>query len=910
MVLPSLALALGSLLLATEMRCSMAVAVKMPMQASADVIGNSFRTFMQVLPDALADTELGADLGTTVALNEFSGKQLRKSDSSVSKTTKTVEEHGPATLAEYCAGDTEEEQTMKLKKGQRVMVNWKKYGTYYPARVEHKHQDGTVDVHYDDNFGEKNVSPAATKPMKEDKEEDEEGSKPKQRDDAACEMLDFLKKTKTKLGNLDPMISQWLVAQRAKVAGQGLKPTTSVVVPPPAAAPPAAPAVAAPGAAPDAAASDKLEKLKRRLAEQDAEIKALRTQREQNSHTLKKAILTTGGAAPPSGMQTVDDLIAQYNTNIEEKDKEIQALKEDIVQQDQELASLGANQISLKDIDAAVQDLEEDAEEAQVKRDELEKNGTLDPDLRIIIDTLIKDIRAMRQKVDNLMALDAKAKVRKDEAERKAAMAVEAARAQATKDGKDPDEAGAKVAKHHRAEAERAAHEDALESLEAGHEVKTDLDEAEKGATELDTGLHPHGSKWWRHRYEHSYIEAMLMIFISCLMLFWSRVMHHVKHQVKVLALPEDAVPKTAIEEMDEEGIHGTFMVLWLTLLGEQMMVCILVFLTVWVLATTHLIDVFLLVVKPTADMHVPHTGEEYRQLSVDICTIFFFAILFYFCLMFPVASDARDLTRSLEHIHRGSEFEPLKPASARSAASGAVMGHIRSDLRTSTGLSRTQTHFRTHMREEMKAKNSPEMKEICHLLNDDISTFPLYKYLTLNVRTTASSLLQFSWTMWLPVVATFFCFMLLHRFVHLGYVRIMFCFVAALVLLVIAMAWYTKTMSKMLKLEDEDAEIELAGRHPITASMVLCAFQYSLFFLCYGVARMICQPWMWRLHFNAVLCLTFFTIVQAFVFVVIISPAIPSFCAVMALPPYIDSDNLAVMLHVAKGVKLTSMGS
>lgn len=908
MVLPSLVLALGSLLMANEMCCSMAVAVKMPMQASADEIGNSLRAFMQVLPDALADTELGADLGTTVALNEFSGRQLRKSDSSVSETPKTIAELGPATLAEYCAGDTKEEQTMKLKKGQRVMVDWKKYGTYYPARVEHKHQDGTVDVHYDDNFDEKNVSPAATKPMKEDKEKDEQGSQPKQRDDSACEMLDFLKKTKTKLGNLNPMISQWLVAQRAKVAGQGLKPATSVVVPPPAAAPPAAPAAAAADAPP---ASEKLEKLKTRLAEQDAEIKALKAKREQNSHTLEKAILTTGGSTPPSGLQTVDDLIAQYNANIQQKDKEIQALKRDIEQQDQELASLGANQISLNDIDAAVQDLEEDAEEAQVKRDELKENGSLDPDLRMIIDKLIKDIRAMRQKVDNLMALDAKAKVRKDEAERKAAMAVEAARAQATKDGKDPQRAGEKVAEQHRAEAERAAHEDALASLEAGHEVKTDLDEAEKGATELDTGLHPHGSKWWRHRYEHSYIEAMLMIFISCLMLFWSRVMHHVKQQVKLLALSEDAVPKTAIEEMDEEGIHGTFIVLWLTLLGEQMMVCILVFLTVWVLATTHLIDVFVLVVKPTADMHVPHTGEEYRQLSVDICTIFFFAILFYFGLMFPVAHDSRDLTRSLEHIHRGSEFEPLKPASARSAASGAVMGNLRTDLRTSTGLGRTQTHFRKHMHEEMKARHSPEMKEICQLLNDDISTFPLYKYLTLNVRSTAASLLEFSWTMWIPVVASFFCFMLLHRFAHLGYVRIMFCFAAALVLLVIAMAWYTKNMSKMLKLEGaEDAEAELSGRPTITAAMVLCAFQYSLFFLCYGAARMICQPWMWRLHFNAVLCMTFFTIVQAFMFTMLISPAIPSFCAVMALPPYIDSDNLAVMLHVAKGVKLTSMGS
>jgi len=596
-------------------------------------------------------------------------------------------------------------------------------------------------------------------------------------------------------------------------------------------------------------------------------------------------------------------------------------LQNDIKDQEQELARLGARQLSLKDIDAKVKDLEADAEEAQQKRDELKKSGKLDPDLRIVIDKIIKDLKKMRGKVDNLMALDEKAKARKEEVERKAKEAEEEARKQAKKEGKNPDEAAAEAAKRVRAEGDKESQEAEFETLKAAQEVKGDLDEAEGAAKELDTGLHPHGSKWWRYRYEHSYIEALLMIFISFLMLFWSRVMHNLRHYVKVWALPADAAPMTPVEEMDEE-VHGTFYVLWLKLFAEQMMVCTLVFLTVWVLAKTKMIDLFVLVVKPTEDMHVPHTGEEYRQLAVDICTIFFFAIFCYFSLMLAVAHDTRDLTRALENVDKGSEFAHLATApssqmgaapslsGARARASGVVMGAL---PRSNSGFVRTQNHFVNKMRDEMLTRQDPVMKEICTLLNNDINVFPLYKYLILNVRMTAAQLLEFSWTMWLPVVASFMCFALLHRFAHIGYVRIMIGFALLVLFIIVGMAWYTKHMGKMLR-EDDPPETpkgqQSNNQSMIKASMILCAFQFAVFFLCYGVARMICQPWMWNLHFWTVLCLTVVAFIKVILFVTLISPAIPSFCAVMALPPNVDSDNLAVMLHVARGVKLTSMGS
>lgn len=622
--------------------------------------------------------------------------------------------------------------------------------------------------------------------------------------------------------------------------------------------------------------------------------------KESNAKELN-TYLPAAASAPPSGMKTVDDLIADYKAQIAQRDTEIEALLKEIKDQEHQLGVVGARQASLSDIDAAVEDLEGDVDEAKHKRNELEKDGELDPDLRMVLDEIIQDVQNMRKKVDNLVTLNAKAKARKAVAEREAALAIQEAREKAEQDGQDPDKAAAEATEEFERQAVEANREADLESLKAAHDVKKDLEEAEQGATKLDTGLHPHGEKWWRYRYEHSYIEAMLMIFVSFLMLFWSRVMSHLHQSVKKWS----EGLRSKLEEIDDN--HATFYQRWLRHFCEQMTVCILVFLTVWVIAGTQLIDLFPIVIKPEEDMHVPQTASEYRKLLFDICTIYFFAISFYFCLMFPVAHDTIILTRHFEDLQQGSEFKHLGGAgSARDHMSKTVMGSM---ARSRTSLLKTESHFVKHMREEMATRQEPEMKEIAALLNNDINAFPLWRYLILNVRMTAASLLQFSWAMWIPVVACFMCFMLLHRFAHVGYVRIMFCFAVVALGLIIAMAWYIKRMSRML---EEDTELAEGTKQyqPINfETLVLGAFQFVLFFLCYGIARMICQKWMWELHFWTVLGLTILALLQVILFVTLVSPAIPAFCGVMALPPHVDAHNIEIMLHVAKGVELTSTG-
>merc|ERR1719379_2439862 len=122
-----------------------------------------------------------------------------------------------------------------------------------------------------------------------------------------------------------------------------------------------------------------------------------------------------------------------------------------------------------------------------------------------------------------------------------------------------------------------------------------------------------------------------------------------------------------------------------------------------------------------------------------------------------------------------------------------------------------------------------------------------------------------------------------------MGYVRIMISFTFLVMALVTIMAWYTKSLGNTLQAETEPSPLNTRTslHHKVnTELLVMYAFQFTLIFLCYGVARMICQPWMWKLHFWTVLGLTAAAAAQVVHFVWLVSPGIPSFSAVMALPP------------------------
>ncbi len=57
------------------------------------------------------------------------------------------------------------------KVGDRVLVNWKNYGTYYPGKIATEHDEHTFMIHFDDGDIEDNVEWSRIEPMQEDSAE-------------------------------------------------------------------------------------------------------------------------------------------------------------------------------------------------------------------------------------------------------------------------------------------------------------------------------------------------------------------------------------------------------------------------------------------------------------------------------------------------------------------------------------------------------------------------------------------------------------------------------------------------------------------------------------------------------------------------------------------------------------------
>jgi len=842
---------------------------------------------LEAFADVEADSEMGNDLGLDLSVQDT-----------------ITQAGGPATLAEYCAGPKPGAELPEPVGGTKVKADWGGYGTKYKGKVQEPNADGTVDIKYDDGFTEKNVKMDDVRIRKKQKKSIAKQLAGKPNDDPACKLQEVLKKLQDKLKALSAMVGEFLEGQRAQAADKELpKPPPIRTTPAPKVAPKGG---IKPGSKEEAA---ELESLKEELAGLDSYIKELQAQKEEYNKQIKADGAPTGPTAKP-GVKTVDDLINEYLAKIADRQSQVKQLLQDIKEQKAELAKRAGGPMSLDDIVAAVEALEKEVEEAKKKRDELKKSGKLDPELEAVIDAIIESIGKIRKKVDNLVALEEKAEADKIKAEEEAKAAEAAARKKAREEGKDEEEAAAEAAAAAKKKAAAAKKNAELEAMKAANEVQQDLKGAEEGTTKLDTGLHPHGDKWWRYRYEHSHIEALVMIFISSLMLMWSEFWRRFRHQIAVWSSPIGVAPPED-DELQADA-HGAIYTIWLKSLADQMLVCIFVFLTVWLIAKTPLIDIFPMVIKPSENMHVPHNGAEYRHLALDICTIFFFAIVFYFGLMFAVATAIRETTSKLEVLETSTPRDAAARISAAQAssvdaaraatakASAKAMG----DIVAPETWENLRKHFVVNVGEMMK-QGDPQLEEVSRLVNDDFNRFPLAKYLKFKMRVQGADLFKFSWTMWLPTIGLFMILWALHRYAHMGYVRIM-CFAGCVVLvLIICMGLLTKNLLKQFLAEpegkpSEEREKSIHEKLP-TEAIVLTGLEFSLFFVCYGVARMICQPWMWELHFWPVLILTGVAIVASIAFYLLIAPGIPSFIAVMAMPPYLSPDDIDTMKAVAQ---------
>eukprot|EP00419_Tripos_fusus_P005151 CAMPEP_0172674496 /NCGR_PEP_ID=MMETSP1074-20121228/12766_1 /TAXON_ID=2916 /ORGANISM="Ceratium fusus, Strain PA161109" /LENGTH=904 /DNA_ID=CAMNT_0013491907 /DNA_START=141 /DNA_END=2858 /DNA_ORIENTATION=+ len=689
----------------------------------------------------------------------------------------------------------------------------------------------------------------------------------------------------------------------------GLIPVTSTNSSAPAPAPAPLPANASPTTSPiksepiSKEKSKELEMLREELSGLDDRISKLREEIAINDRIINGE-WEDEEDLDDDGVLSIDDLIQQCRDRIAERKEELEELEVRRRQQDAQLARVGAAPISLGHIWDHVKEILTDVADMKAERDKLEKEDKLDPELGLAMDDLIAEGEALDATVSGLAEAEKRAEKLKhaaEDARREAAKQRREARAsakkkaeelerrlmeEAQKDAAKAADAGRAMSeaflnakkKARRAEEEAIAQEEAAleqkwrdiaaqeaeaeaeseHALQAAMRLQNSLEVVKSGTQGMDTQVHPNGEKWWRYRYEHSFIEGILAILVSFLVMCWEGFIRSIR----------GCIFRASALKPVEVHAHQSLYQHWLDHFLNEMVACLLMFLTVWLLGHLGFFNHFPTYLKGHSELHLPTTGYQYKVLAYEMCVILTFALILYFCLAISVVHAAT------QKLAKWKNKERAIP----SGGSGGMAKHL-----TLGGAIGQFNDLKLYFVEYVTLEDPEAI---------DVQGFSFYRYLLIAVRGTVDSMLIFGPLMWIAILWTFGVFLFIHAYAHVAFIRIMTFFLAVLVAALAAMMWavvsVNRTSAESAKQFSESPDIPRT-RKKHQSWIIFGLMTYAVFFLCYGTSRTLLQPWLWKLYFYALLFVAGFSLVMCLVFAFAIAPLIPTYGASVAMPPYVD---------------------
>lgn len=425
-----------------------------------------------------------------------------------------------------------------------------------------------------------------------------------------------------------------------------------------------------------------------------------------------------------------------------------------------------------------------------------------------------------------------------------------------------------------RAEAADEKVEECLNGLQTG------LREVVNSAQKFDTDVTPNAAKWWRFRYEYSYVEAMIMLAIVPIMVLYKFI------HARIRAYQRSMVKSHWFSALSQEieSMH----IAWFQFAVAEMFLCFCVAITIWCMFTFRLFD-FLFVHIHDDSVHMPTSPEHYQVLAVNICMQLGLAVFAYHVLVYSMvrATVAKFQTwDAYASAQADGEGEHSRPSMYQTLQRGPTL------MGGPFEFAQMKDYFTSTVERYPRLKE--KLEQVKPLSSD---RFPFGQYLSVSVRLCTDDILQFTWGFWLSAWLTFGAFVLLHRFAHMAYVRIMFFFALLLVIVMLGMHFVVMATTKSMEQcndidEDEESEEGEPKLLPFTHWISLL-LQFTLFFLCYGFVRMVTAPWLWKIYFYNVLALTCIFAISMLAFIMYLAPLIPAFYAAMSIPPHISESDV-----------------
>mmetsp|Transcript_34516 Transcript_34516/g.102539 ORF Transcript_34516/g.102539 Transcript_34516/m.102539 type:complete len:991 (-) Transcript_34516:30-3002(-) len=684
--------------------------------------------------------------------------------------------------------------------------------------------------------------------------------------------------------------------------------------------------------------------VKTEIIDVETEIHELEVQVADNDERLREFRLGTKGSEASSSAAdaisdspTLDDLIKAYRTRLEERKSRREELKKVVEEQSKELESYAKGseneKVTVDKLRKAVEEVEKKVDKVWAKREKLVKDGRMDDELDHAIKQVKKDAEKVAAKVSDIEKAEREAtrakafakkveeqgaaKLREEREEAREEMARLQERLANAEKGQEREAreqiealeaksaAGeARVAKD-LAEQKKATEAAQKNLLEVSQAAEEEVHRASEKADNLNTGLTPSADKWWRYRYEWSYVEAGLMIWIAFLMLWWEFVYQRVLGYVQSFIAGGSETIYTL-----HMATLGTTQEMWLRSFAEMLVNCTMTFLTVWVMAKLKLWDNAEHILTPHAGgMHMPTDAQEYRRMAVDLCAILFFAVVFYFSLVYSVV---RSTTVFLEHMSEEAAEEGL-PLRAKSMIT-RVVSHFSSN----SFVVLSYKDLKDHWFENISDDPSLDAATKASLMKPD---FNFLIYLRMSVNKTTSYTFEFGVFVWILIISVFWVHLALHLHAHIAYVRIMTTYLIVTIFVLVAMQLmifkYQKEVQAEVMGEREEEEVTARSRstarqqrHESFVSgqyVFFSVLNFLLFMMCYGFSRMICNAWMWEMYFWNVVTVFCITLCLAAFFVALIAPLVTALGALSCLPPHLSKDHKELALIVSSPGKMSA---
>jgi len=341
------------------------------------------------------------------------------------------------------------------------------------------------------------------------------------------------------------------------------------------------------------------------------------------------------------------------------------------------------------------------------------------------------------------------------------------------------------------------------------------------------------------------------------------------------------------------------------------------VVLTIWLLATFGCLD-FLVFHIRDEDIHLPTQAEQYRIMAVNVSMVLGCAIIMYHALVYSVVRATvrkfQDWMGYTAEEHEAEEAAklatPREEEQLPMTATQTMMDQGRKMARGFT-FSGGDTEFQQIKNYFVEnSQRYPNHKRALEELQPLSMTFPFQEFLSMSVRLSIDHLLELTAIFWITAWLTFAGFLLLHRFAHIAYVRIMSFFVVLLIGVLAGMSRHVHDSTRLMldwhKKDAAEQEQQMKAAEELAqkwdqARLLSYLLQWTLFFLCYGFVRMLTAPWLWQIYFYTVLFLTLSSLAMMWFFAAWMAPLVPVFYAGMSIPPTISEGDVRKVVKTMK---------